>query len=376
MNVQIIDSSALRRVSPKVLGGYLEAQGWERQETWRNRIVVWSKTTVDYVAELLVPLREQSDAYTVRISEALGTLARIEDRSQLDVYHDLMGAGADIIRIQSSNVGMQSDWSLSNSVDLLERARDLVMAAARAAERPGQAVYRGRPSGLVTDYVRSIRPIPNYEAGRDLTLHSRVPADYGVQQDLGDSVKPPFPRQAIIALDSGLREAEGVSDRVLGGGGLSYFDDVAPSGVSANLCEAISGLVKQGHGMEVRLSWAAVRPSNVPERHFVFGESSADIFADGAQRLRQNSPFLNAHIAGQIVRLDRESRHDFDGAAVVVAEFDGSPIALRVQFDVADRDDILRAFRDNLEVSFDGDVIREGRQVRLRDLRNFSLTGN
>ena len=376
MNVQIIDSSALRRVSPKVLGGYLEAQGWERQETWRNRIVVWSKTTVDYVAELLVPLREQSDAYTVRISEALGTLARIEDRSQLDVYHDLMGAGADIIRIQSSNVGMQSDWSLSNSVDLLERARDLVMAAARAAERPGQAVYRGRPSGLVTDYVRSIRPIPNYEAGRDLTLHSRVPADYGVQQDLGDSVKPPFPRQAIIALDSGLREAEGVSDRVLGGGGLSYFDDVAPSGVSANLCEAISGLVKQGHGMEVRLSWAAVRPSNVPERHFVFGESSADIFADGAQRLRQNSPFLNAHIAGQIVRLDRESRHDFDGAAVVVAEFDGSPIALRVQFDVADRDDILRAFRDNLEVSFDGDVIREGRQIRLRDLRNFSLTGN
>ena len=169
---------------------------------------------MDYVAELLVPLREQSDAYTVRISEALGTLARIEDRSQLDVYHDLMGAGADIIRIQSSNVGMQSDWSLSNSVDLLERARDLVMAAARAAERPGQAVYRGRPSGLVTDYVRSIRPIPNYEAGRDLTLHSRVPADYGVQQDLGDSVKPPFPRQAIIALDSGLREAEGVSDRV------------------------------------------------------------------------------------------------------------------------------------------------------------------
>ena len=118
------------------------------------------------------------------MSELLTALAGIEDRSQLDVYYDVMGAGADTIRIRSLNGGL-SDRSLSESVDLLGRTRDLMMAAARAAERPGQAVYRGRPSGLVTDYVRSIRPIPSYQTSRDITLHSRVPADYGVQIDLG-----------------------------------------------------------------------------------------------------------------------------------------------------------------------------------------------
>lgn len=375
MNVQITGSAELRRISPTALSGYLKAQGWERQEAWRNRVVVWSRASQGRVNEVLVPLKEQSDAYTVRMSELLTALAGIEDRSQLDVYYDVMGAGADTIRIRSLNGGL-SDRSLSESVDLLGRTRDLMMAAARAAERPGQAVYRGRPSGLVTDYVRSIRPIPSYQTSRDITLHSRVPADYGVQIDLGDSVKPPFPRQAILTLDSGLREAESLAERVLGGGGLSYFDEGAQSGASANLCEAISGLVKQGHGVEVHLSWATVRPSNIPERRFAFGESSADVFSDGAHRLRQNNPFLDVHIIGEIVRLDRESQQDYDGKALVVSELDGRPVALRVQFALDERDDVLRAFRDGLEVNFDGDVVREGREFRMRELRNFSLAGN
>ena len=50
--------------------------------------MVWSLETGEGVAELLVPLREQSDAYAVRIAEAVAALAEMEERSQLDVYYD------------------------------------------------------------------------------------------------------------------------------------------------------------------------------------------------------------------------------------------------------------------------------------------------
>ena len=169
MDVQITDSAALRQVSPAALSAYLETQGWVRQETWRNRMVVWSRAHNEQVNELLAPLREQSDAYAVRISEVVALLGQLEERSQLDVYYDLMGAGADVIRLRSLNGGGRSGWSLSDSADLLGRARDLITSAARSAERPGQLVYHGRASGVVTDYVRGVRPLPGYATGYELT---------------------------------------------------------------------------------------------------------------------------------------------------------------------------------------------------------------
>ena len=375
MDVQITDSAALRRVSPTALSAYLETQGWVRQDIWRNRTVVWSHTQNEQVNELLAPLREQSDAYAVRISEVVALLGQLEERSQLDVYYDLMGAGADVIRLRSLNGGGTSGWSLSDSVDLLGRARDLMVAAARSAERPGQPVYHGRASGVVIDYMRGLRPLPGYATGYELTLHSQVPADYGIQRDFGDSFKPPFARQATLALNNGLRQAGNTADAVLGGAGISSFDEVAQQGVSANMCEAVSALARHGHGVEVSLSWAVVRPSDASDGQFTFAESTADVFADGAEWLRRKNPFLNAQVTGEIVRLDRESQEEFDGQAVMLCEVDGRPVALQVQFDMSDREEVVRAFRDSLEVSVDGDIYREGRRYYLRRPHDFSVVG-
>ena len=376
MNVQIRDSAALRRVSPTILRAYLEAHEWVRGQTWRNRILVLSNTHNGQLREILVPLREQSDAYAVRISEAVAFLAEMEERSQLDVYYDLLGAGADVIRLRPLNGGGRSGWTLGDSVDFLTRSRDLIAAAARAAERPGQPVYRGRASGEVTEYVRGVRPLPGYETGPELTLHSQVPAGYGVQLDMGDPVRAPFPRRATIALNAGLREASRTVEAVLGGEEVSeVFEQEASQVVSANLYDAVAALARRGHGVGVSVSWAEVRPADAPGGEFAFSESTADLFTEGAELLRKKSPFLNAHVTGEIVRLDRESREEFDGHSVVLYELDGRPIALQVQFDIADQEEVVRAFRNGLEISVDGDIHREGRRYLLRNPHNFMVLG-
>ena len=97
MDVQIKDSDALRRVTPAMLCAYLKAHDWVHEQTWRNRIMVWSRERDEPLQEVLVPLREHSDTYAVRISEAVALLAKMDGRSQLDVYHDLIDAGKDAV---------------------------------------------------------------------------------------------------------------------------------------------------------------------------------------------------------------------------------------------------------------------------------------
>ena len=97
MEVQIQDSEALRRVTPPMLCAYLKARKWVHEQTWRNRIMVWSRKQDELTQEVLVPLRQHSDTYAVRVSEAVTLLAKLDGRSQLDVYYDLIDAGKDAV---------------------------------------------------------------------------------------------------------------------------------------------------------------------------------------------------------------------------------------------------------------------------------------
>ena len=374
INVQIRDAAALERVYPTALRAYLADRGWVHQSTWRNRIMVWSKEQGGRTHEALVPLHELTGVYAVRISELIELLSGIEERSQLDVYYDLLGARADVIRLRPLRGGARTGWSLEESADLLGWARDLMLAAARAAERPGLPVYRGRSTGQVRDYVRSIQPLPGYGEGGELTLHSLVPAGFADQGYIDDDVKPPFPRQAMLSLNAGLQAAQSAVAAVQGGAGLSAFEQMAPQGINANLCEAMAMLARQNDGINLNLSWAGVRPSNATAAEYAFAPSSAEVFSSGADWLRRHTPFLNAYITGEIVRLEREPPRKYDGQATVMCQLDERPVTLHVQFDSADWDASLDAFRKGIEINLDCDIYRDGNKYYARTIRKFAVS--
>ena len=96
------------------------------------------------------------------------------------------------------------------------------------------------------------------------------------------------------------------------------------------------------------------------------------MLTEGAKLLRERNPFTDAHVTGEIVRLVRESQEEFDGEAVVLYELDGRPIALHTRFDIRDREEVVQAFRETIEISVDGDIRREGRRYILENPRNFT----
>ena len=105
---------------------------------------------------------------------------------------------------------------------------------------------------------------------------------------MGDDYYSPFPRQATYKLAVALDYASAAIDEALFVDALDPFERAVEYGLSANLCDSVAAMAKQGHGIEIGLSWAEVRPSNVGDSEFKFSDRSADVLMEAAKTLRRN----------------------------------------------------------------------------------------
>ena len=288
MKVQIRDREALESLSLVGLLSYLRSREWHDDGPWgEGRANLYAKERDGRTYNILVPVRDTMSDYAEGMAEAVEVIAEVEERSQLDVFYDLAGAGADVIRVRPSGVVPKSPLSLRQSAALLNDAYGMLASAARAVEKP-QAAYRGRISAEAAEYLESVLPLPGYREGYSLTLHSPVPAGIDGLDEFGHDRHAPFPRRATHKLAQALRGASSaIRDAADTKGSLSAFHGAIQSGVSANLCDSVAELAKKSSGVVIDLSWAVVRPSNVPDSTFQFSEDSADILKEAARSFRR-----------------------------------------------------------------------------------------
>ena len=371
MLVQIRDRKALATLPVVNLRAYLNSRDWNNAGRWGERpAVIYTKEHGGRSWEVLVPLRDTVADYAESMAESVAILAEVEERSQLDVFHDLSATGADVIRLRSDNGMVREALSLRQSASLLNDAYDMLASAARAVEKP-QAAYRGKMSSEVAEYLDNVRPLTGHPQGYALTLHSPVPAGIG-QQDLGDDFHAPFPRRATYKLAQALEYTRAAISEAVAGNTLEPFKQAVDYGVSANLCDSVAELAKKGGGIAIDLVWAGVRPSNVPDSHFPFSVNSSDILAEAAKSFRRNEPSFDEQIMAQVVELERMP-DEFDGRAVILSERDEHLVRIRVKFDQAVYDMVIQAFQEQKSISLDGDVHPLGRGYELRNPRNLTV---
>ena len=371
MKVEIRDREALESLSLVSLLSYLKSHEWIDDGPWgRGLANLYLKEHRGKTYDIIVPIRDTLPDYAQAMAEAVEAIAAVEERSELDVFYDLAGAGADVIRMRAPNGVSKGILSLRQNAALLNDAYRMLASAARAAEKP-QATYRSRPSAQVSEYLDSVQPLPSYYEGHTLTLHSPVPAGIG-QTDMGDDYYSPFPRQATYKLAVALDYASAAIDEALFVDALDPFERAVEYGLSANLCDSVAAMAKQGHGIEIGLSWAEVRPSNVGDSEFKFSDRSADVLMEAAKTLRRNEPSFDERVTAQVVRLEREPP-DFDGKAVMLSMRDGQLIRIRVEFNERDYDRVIEAFREQRTIGLDGDVHLVRNTYELRNPRNLTL---
>lgn len=374
MRVDIRDREALSSLSLLSLRTYLKSRQWVDEGDWGNRATLFSKDHEGRRWEILIPFQDTFADFAEAMSEAIAVLATVENRSQLDVFHDLERTGADVIHMRSPNGMAEKALSLRQNAEMLDAAYVMLASAARAAEKPS-AAYRGRASSNVADYLDNVQPLPGYHEGYDLTLHSPVPAGFGTQTDFGDAYAAPFPRRATKQLSKALHHASKAITETVAEDTLDPFSQVVKEGVSANLCESIATLAENGRGIEIALFWAGVRPSNVPDTNYKFTETSAGILSEAADFLRRNDPSFDEHLIAQVVRLEREP-DNFDGKAVLLTVRDERLFRIQVEFEQPAYDMVIQAFRDQKFVSLDGDILPTGSGYVLRRPRNLTFVEN
>ena len=312
--------------------------------------------------------------YAEGMAEAVEVIAVVEERSQLDVFHDLVGAGADVIRMRPPNGASKGSLSLRQSATLLNDAYDMLASAVRAVEKP-QAAYRGRISADAAEYLDSVQPLPGYYEGYSLTLHSPVPVEIGGQSDFGDDYYAPYPRLVTQKLAQALYHTNSAIEEVITKDTLDSFERAVQFGVSANLCDSVAALAMKAQGIEINLSWAEVRPSIVPESSFRFSAKSAGILTEAAKSFRRNEPSFDERIVAHVVQLDRDP-DEFDGSATILTARDGRLVRIRVEFEEAVYDSVIRAFQEKVFIGLDGDIHPATRGYELRNPRNLSLMGD
>ena len=371
MLVQIRDRAAMLSMPIINLRSYLNSNGWDNQGRWGSRpAVIYSKEYAGREWEVILPIRDTLADYAENIAEAIAVLAAVEERSQLDVYYDLLGMGSDIIRVRSLNGMASQRLSLRSSAELLNDTYGMIASAARAAEET-KAAYRGSMSAKVVEYLDKVRPLPGLPEGYGITLHSPVPAGFGTQGDFGDDVRPPFPRQVTTKLAAALEHSGLAASKAIEEDTLDPFLEIVDNGVSANLCNSVAELAKNG-GVEIGLTWANVRPLNAPVTPFQFSESSADILKEAANLFRRREPSFDEQVIAHVTHLDRQP-DEFDGRAVILATRDDRLTRISVEFDSAVYDTVIRAFQEQKPVNLHGDIYPQGRGYELRNPRNLSL---
>ena len=89
MKVQIRDREALSSLSLSSLRAYLKSRGWVDEGEFRNRATIFTMSCNGRKWEILCPHQDTFADYAERMAEAVETIATVEERSQLDVFHDL-----------------------------------------------------------------------------------------------------------------------------------------------------------------------------------------------------------------------------------------------------------------------------------------------
>jgi hypothetical protein len=208
MNVDIRDVDAMKVLRPLEIAAYLRSRGWTVREPAASRASVWSLTVESEVYEVILPLDSSSGDFALRMGDILRVLAAVEQRSQEEIYADLLTTTADVVRIRIQDVDQQDGTlSIEGYARIAQKARDLMLAAACAATE-ARPVWHTRKPAQAMDEVRKVRIGQTERGSYVVTIITRISPELHMSEDRLFETEVPFERRMTQTLASSLAHLE------------------------------------------------------------------------------------------------------------------------------------------------------------------------
>ena len=301
MKVHILDSDALKAVSPGALTSYVRNLGWKKNEPYGEYGDIY---VGEDKPEIILPRTERLGDYASVVSRLIGIFSEIADSDELSVYRDIISSDHDVIKIRSMGDINDGSVPINDGIEMVVQGRELLLAAACAIGAK-QPVYRTGANRSAVDYINQVRLGQTERGSFVLTLMTPVPP---ILQDEDSTFidDEPYERQVTRCLVRALGAAQLAAEKVHSGEGASAFKQAVECGVSANLCDAVANLVKHTKALEIRVNWAKTRPNQESRRRFTFSESDGKVFGEAARTFRAKAPKTDQTLYGNVYRLKRD----------------------------------------------------------------------
>jgi hypothetical protein len=290
-------------VTPEVVQNYLSNAGWHQEES-AGRAALWTLVESEEQFEVRVPTDRRLRDFPLRMFDLLHTLAIVEDRDLGSIVVDLTTTNLDTMTFRLLPEGAPGTVPLFNGVDALAGVRELVLSTTYAAMLNRPLLVQGRRPIEVRNFARRVR-LGTPQAGSWMISAQLQLPDTGNQQRT--ETPEPLARQVSLQMHRAVGAALRSAGEALRGHATEPFVRRAESGVSANLCDALAKLGRDGVPYEVRFGWAAQRPVQVGSGRFRFDAPVIAALKRAAEELRNTLPDGRVEVNGTVAKLSRET---------------------------------------------------------------------
>ena len=360
MRVHIQDVEALRAVSPAALSSYARASGWTRAEEYGDHSDVYA---ADRMPEIILPRHQNLGDYASVVRKLIEVFAEVAETDELALYRDLVTADRDVVRVRAPE-GEAGRVNVSDGVALIHGARDMLLAAACSVQNP-QPVYRMGAHRDAADCLKRFRLGQTGQGRFDLELSSPVvppPIRPGITSDR-PADEEPIERRITRRLFDGLAATRKATEMTVAGDAGAFWKSV-DLGVSANLCEALAGVMEPFRGIDVMVTWARTRPAPRFRDIGRFASSDAPILREAARSFRSREPLPNETLVG-LVRIQKRDVAERDGTIGLRTSVDGRNQSVRTVLKRSDYERALTAHGQRSPVVVKGDLDRVGSRWHL-----------
>lgn len=372
MRVAIRDPKTLAKVRPLDLAAYLRTRGWREVERSVGRSSIWTLGENGDSFEVLLPLDETFRDYSMRIGDLLGTLEQVEERSQLEVLTDITTSFADLVRIRAmGSGGQEGSIRFDAGLALMHNAREMMLAAACAAIDP-RPHYPSRKPDQAMKYLESLELGQTERGSYVINILSPVPPE--LHASLVPEDDEPFERRVTRTLIEAARAARDAAEESVTTGEMEPFQRAVARGISANFCDALSGLhhASGGERLELTVSWAtARRPKSAPAAVSI-ARDTAQVLREASRIFKETQPEEAFELEGYVIALKRDEGREV-GTVTVSGLVDGVLRKVRIELGEIAYQYAIDAHRDECTVRCEGRLVREGRSFALEKPHGFEI---
>jgi hypothetical protein len=352
------------------VSSYLASKGWQRDGE-RRGASIWH---LGNQARLLVPDLQQYDDADLLIQEAVAKIAKFEARPERDVWRDIAEPMIDAQFFRLHPEAPSGSIPLPAGVRAVQGIFDVMKAAASVTEQGTPLLVEGNRTPLVKSFLR--RVLLGSAVPGSYVLTARVPtALVGTQElEILDDNREFSGRAVVARLHTAVMAARTAAEQVVHEGHeLDVFYSAAESGVSANLCKALSDLggERRDRPFEIGFSWARGLPGQEPVPEITFTSEMPAILAKAGEELTTLARKGTARISGTITDLHAES---YEPPRIKVWGDLQAPRQAKllrhrsiwIVLSEAAYNEAIEAHRDRLDVAAAGELTTTGRRLELR----------